>query len=40
MPVCGSVGGGGTSGRGMSYHRNILMKNNTGQGRVEMESLI
>ena len=26
MPVCGSVGAGGTSGSGMGYHGNIFLK--------------
>ena len=28
MPVCGSVGGRGTSGTGMGYHGNVLLKTN------------
>ena len=28
MPVCGSVGGRGTSGSRMGYHGNILLKTN------------
>ena len=40
MPVCESVGGGGTSGSGMGYHGNILLKTNAGEGEAEMKDLI
>ena len=40
MPVCESVGGKGTSGSGMSYHGNILLKTNVGEGEPEVEGLI
>ena len=40
MPVCESVGDGGTSGSGMGYHGNILLKTNVGEGEPEVESLI
>ena len=40
MPVYGSVGGGGTSGSGLGYHGNILLKTNAGAGDAEMEDLI
>ena len=40
MPVCGSVGGRGTSGSGVGYHGNILLKNNAGEGVVEVGGLI
>ena len=34
MPVCGSVGGRGTSGSRMGYHGNILLKTNVGEGEA------
>ena len=40
MPVCGSVGGEGTSGIGMGYHLKILLKTDAGEAEAEMESLI
>ena len=40
MPVCGSVGGAGTSGSGMGYHGNILLKTSAGEEEAEMECLI
>ena len=39
-PVCGSVGGRGTSGSRMGYHGNILLKTNVGEGEPEVEGLI
>ena len=39
MPVCGSVGSRGTSGSGMGYHWNILLKTNAGEGEPEVEGL-
>ena len=35
MPVCGSVGGRGTSGSGMGYHGNVLLKTNVGEPMSE-----
>ena len=40
MPVCGSAGGRGTSGSGMGYHGNILLKTNAGGGEAEVKGLI
>ena len=40
MPVCGSVGGKGTSGSRMGYHGNILLKTNVGEGEAEVGGLI
>ena len=40
MPVCGSVGGRGTSGSGMGYHENVLLKTSVGEGEAEVEGLI
>ena len=40
MPVCGSVGAGGTSGSGMGYHGNIFLKSRAREGEAEMEGLI
>ena len=40
MPVSGSVGGRGTSGSGMAYHGNILLKTNAGGGETEVKGLI
>ena len=40
MPVCGSAGGRGTSGSGMGYHGNVLLKTNVGEGEADVEGLI
>ena len=40
MPVCGSARGGETSGSGIGYHGDNLLKNNAGEGETEMEGLI
>ena len=40
MPVYGSNRGGGTSGSGMGYHGNILLKTNAGKGEEETEGQI
>ena len=40
MPVCGSVGGGGTSGSRIGYYGNILLKTSAGEGEAEVEGLI
>ena len=40
MSVCGYVGDWETSGSGMGYHGNILLKINAGEGKAEMEGLI
>ena len=37
MPVCGSVRGRGTSGSGMGYHGNVLLKTNVGGGEPQTE---
>ena len=40
MPVSGSVGDRGTSGSGMGYHGNFLLKTNIGGGEAEVKGLI
>ena len=40
MPVCGSVGGRGTSWSKMAYYGNILLKTNAGEREPEVEGLI
>ena len=40
MPVCGSVRGRETSGSGMGYHGDNLLKTNASEGETEMEGLI
>ena len=40
MPVCGSVGGKGTSESRMGYHGNSFLKTNAGEGEAEVKGLI
>ena len=40
MPVCGFVGGRGTSGSGIGYDGNVLLKTNVGEGEAKVEGLM
>ena len=39
-PVCDFVGGRGTSGSGIGYNGNVLLKTNVGEGEAEVDGLM